>query len=75
MNQVIVVVATIHSPADHQLLHAVEASDALRLILGSGQGRQQHCRQNCDNGDHDEQFDQCETGANSAEQRGLTAGV
>jgi hypothetical protein len=44
----------------HQLLGVVDAIDRLGLDLCLGQRRQQHCRQNGDNGNHDQQFNQCE---------------
>ena len=43
------------------LLEVVGAINALGASLGAGQSRQQHSRQNGDDGDHDEQFDQRES--------------
>jgi hypothetical protein len=38
----------------------VEALDHEALLLASAQGRQQHGREDADDGNDDQQFDQCE---------------
>ena len=43
--------------ADHHLAAVAHALDLLGLGLGSRQGRQEHCRQDGDDGDDDQQFD------------------
>src|SRR5205823_1625266 len=54
----VVVVVGIHLPAQLQLLHVADALRPLGLALGPRQGRQQHRRENSDDGDDYQQFDQ-----------------
>ena len=44
-----------------ELPEVVQTGDAIRLLFGTGQGRQQHGGQNRDDGDDHEQFDQGES--------------
>jgi hypothetical protein len=49
---------------DSHLLHVVEAPGLVRLLFGFGKRRQQHGRQNCDDGDNHQQFDKCKSDLN-----------
>ena len=55
------IVVRVHYPAEHELLRIVEATDALRLALGSAKNRQKHAREDRDDGDDDEEFNQRES--------------
>jgi len=55
-----VLVIHVELPRHHQLLGVVEAHDAVALGLGLGQRRQEHARQDGDDGDDHQQFDQGE---------------
>ena len=57
----IVIVADIKHKTKAQLLEVIQTIDLLRLLLRSGQCRQQHGGQNGDDGDDHQQFDQRET--------------
>ena len=54
-------VVRIHSPNDAPLLEIGFAVGHVGLRFGAGQSRQEHGRQNGDNGDDDQQFDECES--------------
>ena len=51
-------VATIELAGQFELLEVVGAGDALGLGLCLGQGRQEHARQDGDDGDHDQKLDE-----------------
>jgi hypothetical protein len=46
--------------SNSQLVQIADTLDLLRLLFGSGNCRKQKASQNCDNGNHDEQFCQRE---------------
>ena len=50
-----------HGKAQPELAHLAHATYPLGFGFGAGQRRQQHRRQNGDNGDYHQQFDQGET--------------
>jgi len=54
--------ARVKQPRQVQLLHVVDARNPLRLGLGLGQRRQQHRRQNGNDGDDHQQFNERKTG-------------
>jgi len=56
-------VVIIQMAGDEHLTLVVDAGGRLPSLFGLGQRRQQHRRQDRDNGDDHEQFDQGETGA------------
>ncbi len=54
----VMVVSRVHLPGFAQLVSIIHALNALGLNFSLAQSRQQHRRQDGDNGDHDQQFDQ-----------------
>jgi hypothetical protein len=55
------VVIQVHRLRQPPLLQVADAGGPPGFFLGPSQGRQEHRRKNADNGNHDEQFDQCES--------------
>ena len=49
-------ICVVHDPAQSELFHVAHALDPLRFLLGLGQGRQQHRRQNGNNRYYNKQF-------------------
>jgi len=62
-NQHLIVIPGVKDPAHRQLLQVADAANAERFGLGLAERRQQHARQNGDNGDDHEQFDERESGS------------
>ena len=60
--QRVVVLVGVEQERERQLLRVVHAGDALALRLRLGEGRQEHARQDGDDGDDHQQLDQGETG-------------
>ena len=58
--EITVVVVTVHSGGQTDLLHVACAGDSARFVAGFRQRRQQHGGQNRDDRDDDQQFNQCE---------------
>ena len=56
----VAVVTFPEAEGEADLLEVVDAVDALRLALGGGERREQHGREDGDDGDHDEQLDERE---------------
>ena len=54
------VVVHIHAHGQAELTEIIVAGDSLARLFGLAQGRQQHRRQNGDDGDDHKQFDQRE---------------
>ena len=54
------VVVDVHLIRETELAEVVKARDAMRLRFRPGQCRQQHGREDGDDGNHHEQFNQCE---------------
>lgn len=67
----VVVVALVHVVGEHQLLGVVHAHDARGFGLGPGQGRQEHARQDGNDGNDDQQFDERKTALRPAGGMGL----
>jgi len=57
----ILIVPGIHDPGEAQLPVVVQTLNGGRAHLGAAQGRQQHRRQDGDDGNHHQQLDQSET--------------
>ena len=57
---IVVVVTFPDAEGQADFLEVVDAVDALRLALGGGERRQEHGRENGDDGDDDEQLDERE---------------
>ena len=60
INQAVLVVICIQMDGGNHLFHVIHTSDGLRLLFGGSQSWQQHRRQNGDDGDHHQQFNECE---------------
>jgi len=59
----VAVVVVVQLPGQRQLPKVVHALNALRFRLGLAQRRQEHARENGNDGDNDQQFDEGESGA------------
>ena len=64
--RVLLVILRVHCRGNAHLALVVDATDAQRLGLGLGQSRQEHARQDRDDGDHHQQLNQRECGVNAA---------
>jgi hypothetical protein len=62
-------VIDVHPQGEAHLAEVALAFHGVRLSLGAGQGWQQQCRQNRDDGDHDQELDQREASNRSVETR------
>ena len=56
-----VVVPRVQMCGQTELLLVVHALRSLRFVFGAGEDWQEHSRQDCDDGDHDQKFDQRES--------------
>ena len=56
-------IAQIHLEGQSAVAKVVEAKGLFALFFGSGQGGEEHAREDRDNGDHDQQLDQREGAA------------
>ena len=54
--EIILVVVAIHEQSHHQLFLVADARDGLSTGAGRRQRRKQHRGEDCNNGDHDEEF-------------------
>ena len=61
VRHVIVVIVYVDVGSDQDLLHIIQIYGGMGLVLGFGEGRQQHPGQNRDNSDYHQQFDQGES--------------
>jgi hypothetical protein len=56
----VILIMSVHEPAQSQLFHVAQARDALGLSFRLGQSRQKQTRQDCDDGDYNQKFDEGE---------------
>ena len=64
MAWIFVQVVGVKRQRDPHLFQIIGAVDAFRFLFGVTRRWQKHARENCDDGDHDEEFDESES-ANS----------
>jgi hypothetical protein len=68
--EILAVIIGIHEDGEDGLAHIALAGGPMRIFLGGSESREEHRRQNADNGDDHEQFNQRERFSNGRFRKG-----